>query len=724
MDLMSKQSVGLGIALTSSSRVARRRFVISGKVARRRVESALLPAYGGRIYIAQTLERALERAWEMANLPADRLLVLGPLQVIQNSALLSLPPSRKVRALLAYLSMAPRAIARGRLCEVFWDTADDPRSELRWSLSKLRPLIDTPTETRLIADREQVWIDTKSLDVDAVSVAREAQKALTSGTPANLGALRSLFRGDFLEGLSVDRAPLFDNWLAGQRHRFSQLRQQLLERLGSVLPPESDDRIEVLRECIEVAPFDEAVHIELVRTLLRRGLYPEAKHQIEASVTRFQTESIDSASLKSAFAAAQRSSPKAASRSLADISRSDASSGQQAVRTRGATLLVLPFTAPLEAIADADSLTSDIIFGFAKLRSISVIARGTAFSLRSRPPVAVAALVNAQYVACGHLRRDGRRYLVSVELIDPESDHIVWADELSCNAEDSFSVPSLLAARIIAGLDAEVHVLERNRALLIPPASLDAWQAYHRGLSRMYRITSDSNREAQQFFTRAIDLDPTFPRSYAGLSFTHFQNAMLLRVHEREREIALAFETAERGLEADPSDPAAHWAMGRALWLRRENAVAIGAMDQSARLSPNFASAHTGLAFVHCLAGDPVRAIDAADVAIRLSPLDPMLWATHSARTVALLRLGKVQEAADSAILVGQQAGAHVHAHAMAGMTLATAGRIEEARAERGRVSALRPDYNLKQFIDAFYIPDDLKDIYQRAAKLVHIPEQ
>jgi hypothetical protein len=36
---------------------------------------------------------------------------------------------------------------------------------------------------------------------------------------------------------------------------------------------------------------------------------------------------------------------------------------------RGTTLLLLPFTAALETVADADSVTSDIIFGFAKLRS-------------------------------------------------------------------------------------------------------------------------------------------------------------------------------------------------------------------------------------------------------------------------------------------------------------------------------------------------------------------
>jgi len=520
---------------------------------------------------------------EMASLPADHVLLLGPLQVIQNRAQLPLPPSRKVRALLAYLAMAPRPVTREKLCELFWDVADDPRSELRWCLSKLRPLVDAPTTTRLIADREQVRIDTNSLDIDAISLARSAQMTLTSGSPGDLQSLRALFRGNFLEGLTVDRVPLFDNWLAGQRHRFGQLRQQLLARLSFVLPPESNDRIEVLRECVEVAPFDEAAHIELVRTLLRRALYVEAEHQIDATVTLFQSEGIDPTSLKSAFAAAQRSVSKPAGMSLVD--HLDAPCGQQAVRTRGPTILVMPFAAATpEDVADADSITCDIIFGIAKLRSISIIARGTAFSLRSQTPAAAAALVNAQYVASGHLRRDGKRYLVSVELTDPKSGRIFWADEFSCNAVDSFSAPPLLAARIVAGLDAEIHVIERNRALLTPPASLDAWQAYHLGLAHMYRFTSANNREAQQFFTRAIALDPTFSRCYAGLSFTHFQNRFLLQAREREREVALAFETAGQGLEADPSDPAAHWAMGRALWLRREHDGAVGALDQSVRL--------------------------------------------------------------------------------------------------------------------------------------------
>ncbi|MGY4372220.1 DNA-binding SARP family transcriptional activator/TolB-like protein [Bradyrhizobium sp. LB1.3] len=388
---------------------------------------------------------------EMAHQSTDRVQLLGPLQVIRDDVPLDQPPSRKVRALLAYLAMSPRPVTREKLCELFWDVADDPRGELRWCLSKLRPLMDRPTERRIVADRKQVWIDAGSLDVDAQSVTLRMQKALATASPGELRSLLALFKGEFLEGLSVDGAPSIENWLAGQRHRFRQMRQQLLERLTSVLPPESDERIEFLRECIELAPFDEAAHLELVRALLHRGLHTEAQHQIELSLARFRAEAIDPGSLETAFAAARRSCSRPTVASLIENARFDVPPKPPTRNVGKSTLLLLPFTAAPEGIADADSITCDIIFGLAKLRSFSVIARGTAFSLRSLPPGTAAALVNAQYVATGHLRRDGKSYVVSVELIDPTSDRIFWVDEFRCDAGDSYAVPPLLAARIITG---------------------------------------------------------------------------------------------------------------------------------------------------------------------------------------------------------------------------------------------------------------------------------
>ncbi len=70
--------------------------------------------------------------------------VLGEFEVIRGGAPVTLPPSRKTRALLAYLALTGQKHRRERLCEIFWDVPDDPRGALRWSLSKIRPFVDEP----------------------------------------------------------------------------------------------------------------------------------------------------------------------------------------------------------------------------------------------------------------------------------------------------------------------------------------------------------------------------------------------------------------------------------------------------------------------------------------------------------------------------------------------------------------------------------------------------
>ena len=68
--------------------------------------------------------------------------VLGSFAVLRDQTRLPLPRSKKTRALLAYLAVTDRAHSRDRLCAMFWPVPDDPRAALRWSLSRLRPLVD------------------------------------------------------------------------------------------------------------------------------------------------------------------------------------------------------------------------------------------------------------------------------------------------------------------------------------------------------------------------------------------------------------------------------------------------------------------------------------------------------------------------------------------------------------------------------------------------------
>ena len=79
--------------------------------------------------------------------------LLGKLEVLRGGGIVPLPPSKKTRALLAYLVSTTRPQSRAHLCELLWEGPDDPRAALRWSLTKIRPLLDEGGVTRLVTDR-------------------------------------------------------------------------------------------------------------------------------------------------------------------------------------------------------------------------------------------------------------------------------------------------------------------------------------------------------------------------------------------------------------------------------------------------------------------------------------------------------------------------------------------------------------------------------------------
>ena len=123
-----------------------------------------------------------------SNAPRDgyRLRLLGPLAAIRRGLEIPMPASRKVRALLGYLALAPRPVLRAHLCELLWDVADDPRSELRWCLTKLRGVIDDEQRRRLVSDGQRISIVASDLDIDAITFSRAIEDALAQDSLADL----------------------------------------------------------------------------------------------------------------------------------------------------------------------------------------------------------------------------------------------------------------------------------------------------------------------------------------------------------------------------------------------------------------------------------------------------------------------------------------------------------------------------------------------------------
>jgi DNA-binding SARP family transcriptional activator len=646
-----------------------------------------------------------------------QLRLLGPVAVARSGVAIALPRSRKVRALLAYLVLAKGPVSRSRLCALLWDVPNDPRGELRWCLSKLRGVLDDGDRRRVVTSgQDLIALDLSDCQLDTLEVERVLQAGIAQASSDELGHVCEQFGGDLLDGLQID-GPEFTGWLAAQRQRFRAAHIAVLGEL-SARSSASGEVFRHLERWLELAPFDQRAHGVMIESLVKYGRRRDAEQHVAATIRAFEREGIDWSPLREVWQAARTATAEPPRIELAATPPAEEPRAR-----RRASVAVMPFIerAPGEKGAIAHGLTEDVITQLAKLRLLFVIARGTVYALGERGVDAQEAgrILHVEYVVSGSVRRRDGRISVVVELAETRDARIVWMDELEGVAEDTFSVPDAIVDRIVAAIAEEVEAAECDRAILKPPSSLDAWEAYHRGLWHMYKFTGADNHSAQQYFRGALTLDPTFARAHSGLSFTHFQNAFLNLTPDRDAQIALALETAGQSLGADDRDPAAHWAMGRALWLRGEQRESFAELERSIELSPNFALGHYTLGFVHSQTGDPKIAIQATDTSRQLSPFDPLQFGMLASRAVAHVRLGEIEEAAEWAVKAAARPNAHAHILAIAAECLALANRRDEARGFASRVRERLPGYNVEDFLRAFRFPRETQVLFRYGARQI-----
>jgi TolB-like protein len=649
-------------------------------------------------------------------------------------------PTRKAQALLTIMACrAGDPQPRERLMALLWsDRAEtQARHSLSQTLTSIRHALGAPI---LTIERDTVLLAPGSVDAD---VARFQQLA-ASDALADLRAAAELYRGPFLDGFKL-RDPAFDDWLVLERARLHELAVMVMIRLakGLVATGDREAAKPALDRALALDPLAEEAYRQHMRLDLEQGAYNCAvRHYRQCADTlKRELNTIPEPSTTAIYREAMsrleaipEAMPVMAERmpirdkaavSFGGFDMALPCERSPAERRRKASLAVMPFLedalgTPVRG-GMADGLTHDIITRLAKLRSLFVIARGTVFALHTNQIGLEEAgrMLKVDYIASGSVRRQNGRITVTAELAETKSFRIIWTEVFDQKLDDAFLVLDEIGNRIVAAIANEIESTESSNAILKPPNSLDAWEAYHRGLWHMYRFTKTDNDAAQHFFELATQLDPAFSRPYSGLSFTHFQNAFLHRTGARGHEIDRAYRTASQGLFIDEQDPAAHWAMGRAEWLRGNEDESLRELALSVDLSPNFALGHYTLSFVNCQSGDPKAAIGSSDFSRRLSPYDPMLFGMLACRALGQMRLGQFDDAAEWALKAAARPNAHLLILGITAHVLAVAGRLREARRFVAQIRRTLPQYSTDDFLAAFHFAPDAVALIRQGGKRI-----
>lgn len=199
---------------------------------------------------------------------------LGELKVQRGGEVLPLPASKKTRALLAYLLLTLRPQRRDRLCEIFWEVPDDPRGALRWSLSKLRPVVNDDVNERLVADRERVTFLDIDVEIDIRTIAaRLKQRDLVAD---ELREIAARLEEPLLDGIDLPNEEIFQAWLTAERQEVLKLGVRVAQRLAlhADLPP--DQSLQWSRAWLAADPFNAQAGAQLFALLGQLEEHEEA----------------------------------------------------------------------------------------------------------------------------------------------------------------------------------------------------------------------------------------------------------------------------------------------------------------------------------------------------------------------------------------------------------------------------------------------------------------
>jgi serine/threonine protein kinase/Flp pilus assembly protein TadD len=335
------------------------------------------------------------------------------------------------------------------------------------------------------------------------------------------------------------------------------------------------------------------------------------------------------------------------------------------------SIAVLPF-ADMSPAKDQDyfceGIAEEIINALTKLDALQVASRSSAFAFKGKNQDIrqVGEQLNVATVMEGSVRKAGNRLRITAQLIKVSDGYHLWSERYDRDLEDVFAVQDEIAANIVKALRV-VLTEEQRRAIERPhTGNVEAYEFYLRGRQYFYQFREKGLQFARRMFSRAIEIDPSYARAYAGIA-------------DCSSQLYKYWDASSANLEQAES-----------------------ASRKALELAPDLAEAHAARGFALTLGGSHDEANREFETAIQL---DPKLYEGYLYYANGRFAEGNLAEAArlfDRAAAVRTE---DYQAHGLAGLCYAGLHREAEARAafERaGRAAERHLELN----------PDDPRALY------------
>lgn len=378
------------------------------------------------------------------------------------------------------------------------------------------------------------------------------------------------------------------------------------------------------------------------------------------------------------------------------------------------TIAVLPFAQGGDGVQVGDGLADEIIASLSRLRWLRVIARESSFRFRQEGVdlEGIRRVLGAGYALAGRVEALGALMAVSVTLIETGQGAVIWAERFSLHLDDIHAARQDIVDAVVGALDLQIPQAEAMAARGKPTEALDAWGAYHLGMSHLHRFNAHDNAIALGLFERATALDPAFALVFAARAFARFQDASQWFRRDRDLIVADVRRLAERAVELDPLDPFVNMAMGRSHWLTGRPDDGLDWYERAIALSPSYSKGHYTKAMIDAFAGRSDTARAGVDVALHLSPLDPLMGPMLAARCLSYLVEGSYPAARDWGLRAARRAPTHSTVLVATVAACQLAGDHDQAAHWAGVLHGIVPDITSTMYLQM--VPLAGEDVHAR----------
>jgi serine/threonine-protein kinase len=211
-----------------------------------------------------------------------------------------------------------------------------------------------------------------------------------------------------------------------------------------------------------------------------------------------------------------------------------------------------------------------------------------------------------------------------VQLIDTRNNRQIWANRYDRTLVDSLGLQGELATEIADTLRATLSDDEKARATTKPTQNADAYVFYLRAkqISENPDTLLEDYKTAEQLYTQAIELDPSFALAHAKLASVC---AEVFRYYEpTENWKTKARVEAETALRLQPNLAEGHFALGQCIyWMDQDYDRALEQFEIASRLSPSNADTRRLMAAIERRQGKWQQALDAYQRVATIDPQNP-----------------------------------------------------------------------------------------------------